>query len=59
MKSGQLIDPALFLESLFKHIGNFLGSLIVPALNRVFTSLLPVDTHPSDDDESHRVVCGN
>jgi hypothetical protein len=52
-------DPALFLKSLFEYVGNFLGDLFGPALNRAFAALLAVNYYPTADDKSHWVMGGN
>jgi Crp-like helix-turn-helix domain len=49
-------DPTLFLESLFQRVGDFLGNLLGPALNRAAAAFLPVHLHSGADDESGGVV---
>jgi hypothetical protein len=57
-RCGNSLDPALLLESLFEHAGDFLGGLIGSSLYRALAALLAVNFHPATDDETQRVVSG-
>src|SRR5271157_466275 len=56
--SAHSTDPALFLESRFEHIGDFLGGRLGPALDGAPATLFPVYFYPCSNDESRWVVCG-
>lgn len=52
------LDPTLFLELFLQFLGDFLASLLGPALDRAASAGLAVRFHRRTDDKTRRVSCG-
>jgi hypothetical protein len=58
-KNNLLFNPTLFLEPLLEYLGDFLCSVLAPALERSATGFVLMRFYSSANNKSQGIVCGN